>query len=520
MRQRCGASPTDVPGVEELARFWEEGQRVFWSAAAGCPVGDSVVEAPEPAAFDGFWTALATGAALPGQHESWRALIEAAARYRAVVLGAWGRVHAAFDIQRRAMIDPAGPPPDWRILRDGWFATAEAEFIDTLRSDAFLIAQRDVLRAVIQWRAGLSGLERARLSALRSGARLAVQLGLDRIRIATTPKDEVWREGRAVLSRYRPLGRQPTLGPLVICFGLIGRQTMTDLTPERSLVRNLLAAGVDVFVLDWGDAGPEDTRNGFAHYADGQLGRALAAVRQASGVARPVLFGICQGGVFAACHAALCGARHGAGPECGIGGLILAVTPIDFHADTQDADPAHGLLNVWVRSLEEADIGAMIDTSGNLSGELMGLVFNQLNPVRTIAKYVIELPEAARDSRTLATFLAMEAWLADRPDLPGALARDWLVGLYRRNELVAGRFRMRGEPVDLGRIDVPVLNIHAAADHIIPASCARALGRHVAPRLYRELSLPTGHIGVFVSARAQAVLAPAIIRRMRELGAA
>ncbi|HET7410760.1 MAG TPA: alpha/beta fold hydrolase, partial [Paracoccaceae bacterium] len=463
----------------------------------------------EPAAFDGFWTALAGETAPPGRGESWRALAGAGARYRGVVLAAWGRVRAAFEIQRHAMIDPSLPPPDWRALRERWFAIAEAEFIRTQRSDEFLAAQRDVLRAVLRWRDEISEPERANLATLRTGTRLAAQLGLDAIRIATTPKDEVWRDGKAVLSRYRPLGAPPTLGPLVICYGLIGRQTMTDLTPDRSLVRNLLAAGVDVFALDWGHAGPEDAGHGFDHYADAQLGRALAAVREASGAARPVLFGICQGGVFAACHAA----RH----RASIAGLILAVTPIDFHADRQDADPAHGLLNLWVRSLDEADLGGMADAGGNLPGELMSLVFNQLNPVRTIAKYVVELPEAARDPRALATFLAMEKWLADRPDLPGALAHDWLIGLYLRNELTAGRFRMGGVAVELGRIGVPVLNIHAAADHIIPASCAQALARHVAPRLYRELSLPTGHVGVFVSARSQALLAPAITGWMRDL---
>src|SRR5690606_14133542 len=139
---------------------------------------------------------------------------------------------------------------------------------------------------------------------------------------------------------------------------------------------------------------------------------ALGAVRAASGAARPVLFGICQGGVFAACHAA----RHGEG----LGGLILAVTPIDFHADSEDADPSHGLLNLWVRCLAEADLHATIGAAGNLPAELMGLVFHQLSPVRTAAKYGVEWPEAARGRRRLAIFLAIAKWLADRRDLPGA----------------------------------------------------------------------------------------------------
>ena len=508
----------DTHGIEALAAAWQEGQRAFWTAAAGAPAADASAEAPEPDAFDGFWTALAGSVAPPGRGESWQALANAGARYRGVVLGAWGRVREGFEIQRRAMVDPALPPPDWRLLRDRWLAIAEAEFIATQRSEAFLDAQRAALRAVARWRAELSEPEQAQLAAMRAGPRLALQLGLDGVRIAQTPKDTVWRSGHAVLSRYRPLGRRPTLGPLLICYGLIGRQTMTDLTPERSLVRNLLAAGVDVFVLDWGHAGPEDSGNGFDHYAGVLLGQAVEAVRQASGAARIVAFGICQGGTFAACHAA----RHAQRGGEALAGLILAVTPIDFHADGEDADPAHGLLNLWVRSLEEADLEALVGPDGMLSGELMGLTFNQLNPVRTLAKYAVELPEAARDPAALPTFLAMEKWLADRPDLPGALARDWLFGLYRRNALAEGRFAPegasgRGEPIELGRIGVPVLNVYAAGDHIIPPPCSRALGRHVAPRLYRELSLPTGHVGVFVSAKAQALLAPALVGWMRGL---
>jgi polyhydroxyalkanoate synthase len=497
----------DGPGIEELAAIWREGQRAFWSAAGGAPCDLAAAEAPEPAAFDGFWTELCAGLAPPGRGVGWRAVAGAAARYRAVVLGAWRRVHETFELQRRAMIDPGAPPPGWRVLRERWFAIAEAEFVRTQRSPEFLEAQRDALRAVLHWHAELSDEERALVAAARAaasgGGRLATALGLQSVRIATTPKETVWRAGSATLARYRPLGAPPRLGPLLICYGLVGRQTMTDLTPERSLVRNLLAAGVDVFVLDWGEGGRRDAGNGFRDYAVHLLGEAVGVMLERSGADSGILFGICQGGTMAACHAALSGHR--------LAGLILAVTPIDFHADVHDADPAHGLLNLWVRSLTEEDIEGLIAVDGSVSGEMMGIVFNQLNPVRTMMKYAVGFPEKAADPRALATFLAMEKWLADRPDLPGQLAHSWLIELYHRNALATGRFAPAGAPVDLRRIDVPVLNVFATGDHIIPPPCSRALGRYVDPRLYQELALPTGHVGVFVSGRSQALLAPAVV---------
>lgn len=358
---------------------------------------------------------------------------------------------------------------------------------------------------------GLPGAEAMarRLAAL--ARRLAETRGGAAIEIAATPKDEVWRDGRITLCRYRPVVSRPRLGPLMILHGLVGRHSMTDLEPGRSLVERLIVAGVDLWVLDWGNPTRADRFKDFTDYAEHHLGDALAALREASGASKAALLGICEGGVFAAIHAA----RH---PDRLLG-VCLAVTPIDFHADTQDPDPRRGLLNVWVRSLPPGLIRDLVDERGNLSGQLTGALFQQLAPARTLAKYTSDLVELADDPAGLDTFLRMEKWLADRPDHPGAAAKEWLIGLYHENRLAEGRFEIAGEPVDLSAIACPVLNIYAAEDHIIPPPCSRALGPILAGRDYEELEVPTGHVGVFVSRRAQRLVAPAITRWLERIGA-
>jgi poly[(R)-3-hydroxyalkanoate] polymerase subunit PhaC len=343
----------------------------------------------------------------------------------------------------------------------------------------------------------------ARLMAL--GRHLAATDGGATIEIATTPRDEIWRDGKIRLYRYRPVVEgPPRLGPMLILHGLIGRHSMTDLEPGRSLVLKLLEAVVDLYVIDWGNPGRADQFKDFTDYAEYHLGDAISAVRSASAADRVALFGTCEGGVFAACHAA----RH---PDSVLG-LALAVTPIDFHADMVDPEPGQGLLNVWVRSLPEELINDLIDERGNLSGQFTGALFQQLAPARTLAKYTSGLIDLAEDKVALDTFLRMEKWLADRPDHPGAAAKEWLIGLYRENRLVRGRFRIDGNPVDLTDIACPVLNIFGALDHIIPPPCSRALGPILADRDYQELEVPTGHVGVFVSRRAQKLVAPAVVR--------
>ncbi len=347
------------------------------------------------------------------------------------------------------------------------------------------------------------------------GRRLAATRGGATVEIATTPRDEVWRDGKIRLFRYRPLADSgPRIGPLLILHGLIGRQSMTDLEPGRSLVRRLLEAGADVWVIDWGNPGRGDRFKDFTDYADHHLGDALAVLRAATHGPGAALFGICQGGTFAAIHAA----RH----PGSVLGLVLAVTPIDFHADMHPAAPGsparEGLLNLWVRSLPPDLLAALVDERGNLSGQLTGALFQQLAPARTLAKYTSGLIEIAEDAEAMETFLRMEKWLADRPDLPGAAAKEWLIGLYQENRLVHGTFRIAGEPVDLGAITCPVLNIFGRLDHIIPPPCSRALGRILGDRDYEEIEAPTGHVGVFVSERARDIVAPAIIRWLARLG--
>jgi polyhydroxyalkanoate synthase len=345
--------------------------------------------------------------------------------------------------------------------------------------------------------------------AMMLGRRLAETRGGSTIEIATSPKDEIWRDGKIRLYRYRPMGDNlSTLGPMLIMHGLIGRQSMTDLEPGRSLVLRLLEAGVDLYVIDWGNPGRADQFNDFTDYAEFHLGDAIDVVRVASGAEKVALFGICQGGVFAACHAA----RH---PDA-VSGLVLTVTPIDFHADILSPQP--GLLNVWVRSLPAKLLADLIDERGNLSGQLTGALFQQLTPVRTLAKYTSGLVELADNAEALETFLRMEMWLADRPDHPGAVAKEWLIGLYLENRLVRGEFQIDSDAVDLTAIECPVLNIFGAEDHIIPPPCSRALGGILSGRDYQELEVPTGHVGVFVSRRAQTMVAPAIVQWLGRIG--
>jgi polyhydroxyalkanoate synthase len=71
------------------------------------------------------------------------------------------------------------------------------------------------------------------------GAKLFGEVKDEDVQIATTPKDEVWRQDKVILHHYRPLTEGKVRTPVLIAYGLVGRYTMVDLQEDRSLVRNL-----------------------------------------------------------------------------------------------------------------------------------------------------------------------------------------------------------------------------------------------------------------------------------------
>jgi len=323
------------------------------------------------------------------------------------------------------------------------------------------------------------------------------------VEVGTTPKKEVFRIDKTVLYRYDAVAAPTIDTPVLVVYGLVGRYTMADLQEDRSLVRNLLAQGIDLYAVDWGNPTRTDRWLTIDDYVDDYLASCVEHICEAHGIDQVTLLGICEGGVFCTCYAAL----H---PER-VKHLVLTITPIDFHADTVENRLGHGFINQWTRSLSAEDIDRLIEAHGNLPGEFMGSVFSQMTPMRTLLKYNLDMLEVVDDEKKLLNFLRMEKWLADRPHHPGEAAKQWLKDLYQQNKLVKNEFELGGRRVDLRRIDMPVLNVFAQDDHIIPPATSRALGGRVGTRDYTELPLPGGHVGVFVSGKSQGLLGKGIV---------
>lgn len=328
------------------------------------------------------------------------------------------------------------------------------------------------------------------------------------IQIGTTEKELVFQQDKVSLYRYKALAKQTVKIPVIVVYGLIGRYTMADLQEDRSLIRNMLNTGVDMYVVDWGSPSRADRWLTLDDYVSGYLHECIKHIKAEHGIDQVNILGICEGGVFSICYSAL----H---PE-NIKNLMTSITPVDFHGDKRDDRLAHGYINLWTRNLEGKDIDLMVDAYGNMPGELMGMVFQLMTPIKSLTKYNIDLMDIAKDEKKLTNFLRMEKWLADRPDHPGEAAKQWFKDLYQDNKLIKNTLDLDGNIVDLTHITMPVLNIFALNDHIIPPECSKALKDYVGTEDYTDLALPGGHVGVFVSGKSQGILGKGIFDWLKQ----
>ncbi len=312
-----------------------------------------------------------------------------------------------------------------------------------------------------------------------------------------TARDLVWRSGKLALYRYRPIARPAGSAPVLIVYALVNRPHMMDLQPDRSLIRGLLSSGLDVYLIDWGYPDGADRFTTLADYIEGRIDGCVQWILTAHGAKQLTLLGVCQGGVLSLCYSAL----H---PER-VRNLITMVTPVDFRT------PAD-LLSKWVDGI---DIDAFV-ADGNVSGDALNALFVSLMPFRLAQQKYVHLlasltgtatpaaPEALRD------FMRVEEWIFDSPDQAGAAFGEFVRWFYQENRLLQNRLEIAGRRVDLRDLRMPILNLIGKRDHLVPPAASAALKNLVGSDDYTAIEFDLGHIGMYISARAQREVPAAI----------
>jgi polyhydroxyalkanoate synthase len=321
---------------------------------------------------------------------------------------------------------------------------------------------------------------------------MEIMLNIKEIETDTTPKTLVYQEDKMKLYHYQPMVKQPAPIPLLITYALVNKQYMMDIQPDRSVIKTLLELGLDVYIIDWGYPTAEDRYLTMDDYINGYMDNAIDYILSSAGLPHLNLLGVCQGGTFSTIYAAL----H---PEK-VKNLITMVTPIDFSTDD-------GLLFNWSRNL---NIDSMVDAYGVIPGSVMNASYLMLKPFALMLDKYVGILDNMDDPEVVENFMRMEKWIFDSPDQVGETLRQFVKDLYQENKLIKGELMIGGKRVDLKNITMPLLNIYAEHDHLVPPASTIPLNDLVASTDKQLSSFPVGHIGMYVSARSQKEIAPQI----------
>jgi polyhydroxyalkanoate synthase len=118
--------------------------------------------------------------------------------------------------------------------------------------------------------------------------------------------------------------------------------------------------------------------------------------------------------------------------------------------------------------------------------------------------------DTMQDKAKLENFLRMEKWIADSPDQAGECYRQFMKDLYQKNKLVKGELVIGGKKVNLKNITMPLLNVYATEDNLVPPAATTPLNELVGTKDNELYKFSGGHIGVFVGGKSQKELAPAV----------
>jgi len=310
------------------------------------------------------------------------------------------------------------------------------------------------------------------------------------VKVGTTPSDVVYEEDTLRLLRYRRETPATYAEPILFCYALVNRPYIVDLQPNRSVIRQFLDRGFDVYLIDWGAPSAADRSMRLRDYIDGLMKTCADTVLQLSGTPNLHLVGYCMGGTMSAIFTP----RY---PEL-VKTLTLMTAPIDFNVGGDQS-----MVQFWSNP-DYFDVDALIEAFGNVPPEFLQHSFQMMKPVQNYYLKYVNFFEKMDDDRFVENYFAMEKWTNDNIPVAGETFREFVKKLYQRNELIKGEFRLNPseEPVQLSRITCPLQLLTARSDHLVPCSQTEGIRPYVGSTDIRSEVLDAGHIGLAVSNKA------------------
>jgi len=296
--------------------------------------------------------------------------------------------------------------------------------------------------------------------------------------VATSEGAVVFENELFQLIEYKPLTAKVYERPFLFVPPCINKYYILDLQPENSLIRYVVEQGHRTFVVSWRNPDSSIEDKTWDDYVGSGAMRAIEVVREISGARQINALGFCVGGTILGTALGVLAARG----EKPVASVTLLTALLDF--------PDTGVLDLFIDDAFVKFREMQLGQGGLLKGQELASTFSFLRPNDLVWNYVVgnylkgETPPP----------FDLLYWNSDSTNLPGPMYAWYLRNTYFENNLVKpGKCVVCDEPIDLGRIDIPVYIYGSREDHIVPIGGAYASTRHL-PGKKRFVMGASGHI--------------------------
>lgn len=301
----------------------------------------------------------------------------------------------------------------------------------------------------------------------------AFQVGKD---LATTPGVVVFKNEVLELIQYQPTTPQVYSRPLLMVPPQVNKYYATDLTPNKSLIRYLVASGQQVFTISWRNPTPKQRDWGFDSYVQAVL-EAIDAVRAITGSKDVNMTGACLGGMTLASLLGYLAARG----DKRVHAVTFLVTVLDSNVDTT--------MGLFATKETIAAAKQASRLKGVLEGQEMARMFAWLRPNDLVWNYWVNNYLLGNDPAAFDVLF----WNNDTTRLPARLHGE-LLDLMEDNTFTRpGKFKVLDTPIDLAKVKCDAYILAGRTDHITPWQGCYATTRMLGGKVRFILS-NSGHI--------------------------
>ncbi len=276
----------------------------------------------------------------------------------------------------------------------------------------------------------------------------AFELGKE---VAATPGAVIFRNDLFELIQYQPTTQEVHKKPLLYVFSQVNRFYLGDLTPDRSLFKQLLEEGIQVFAISWKNPEAKHANWSLDTYAEGVI-HAIEVVRSVTGQKKTDVIGLCAGGTTATAAAGVLNERG----ENWINSLSLFVSILDNRPGDSD-------FTLFVNDQSVEAQKQSVRRQGMMRERDILEMFAMLRLDESILSFIRS--NYFRGEDPLAHPLLY--WSMDYTRVPAEMQCDF-IDMSHKNSLPKKELKLLGHRIDLSKIEYPVYIMAGSTDHITP----------------------------------------------------